>query len=285
MEFVDGLSTCSNARPPALLGESVDVSKRDVPEQWAELLVQAGFVDPRNGRPSMTKLGEESGVHPSTISALMYGDRAAKSDTVDAIANALAKGMRADSPGDVRYRVRKLMGVTPGDREPFKPHPDADLLSPTERQTINDLIGMLALPKKRKDVMGNAEHPAPTNEVPAADSAAGTVAFLLRVLAAIEAGGEDLPADIKRARADIVHHSPMTFSSYSVTAEAEQTLREYVESKLPDPDAGGGDVRLGVVIGQGNLDEDLDALPDESDDPRPIRGGRDLPAAARRTDR
>lgn len=46
--------------------------------------------------------------------------------------------------------------------------------------------------------------------------------------------------------------------------------------------AAGSGRRLDVV--HHPLDDDLDALPDEADDPPPIQGGRSLPDAARRTD-
>lgn len=137
------------------------MSSRDVPEQWTDILVRAGMTDPRNGLASMTRLAEASGVHASTISSMMYGDRKAKAASVDKVADALSSALRAANPSEVRKAVHDLVGRTLNVAAPFEPHPDADLLTTKERQAVNELIRLLAAPKKMGTLV-----PIPTKRVP-----------------------------------------------------------------------------------------------------------------------
>lgn len=138
------------------------MTQRDVPAEWADLLTRARLVGKRG--PSMSRLSEASGVHTSTISAMMHGSRVTSSDVIDKVAEAIAGGIgpRADH-GAVRHIVHELVGRALAEREPFQPHPDADLLDSRERKAVNELIRLLALPKKR----GGGAHgdsAAPTND-------------------------------------------------------------------------------------------------------------------------
>lgn len=126
------------------------MSSRDVPEQWAELLVRAELTDPRTGLASMSALGEASGVHPSTISAMMYGDRKTQRASVDKVADAITRRLSGKNPGDIKYRIHQMVGRALGDDTPFRPHPDADLLDPQERQAVNELIRLLTASKRQR---------------------------------------------------------------------------------------------------------------------------------------
>lgn len=124
------------------------MSSRDVPEPWAKLLTQARLVDPRNGLPSMSRLAEESGVHASTISAMMYGDRRTRPASVDKVSDTIAARLRITNPDVLRSEIARWVGQALGDERRFEPHPDADLLSPQERKAVNELIRLLAAPKR-----------------------------------------------------------------------------------------------------------------------------------------
>lgn len=100
----------------------------------------------------MSRLAEASGIHASTISAMMYGDRRPRQESIDRIAAVLADLTPNRNKGDIRYRVHKLVGQALGDPGPFEPHPDADLLSVQERKAVNELIRLLAAQKKKGGV-------------------------------------------------------------------------------------------------------------------------------------
>jgi hypothetical protein len=133
-------------------GQSVDVS-REVPEPWASALVAAKLTDPRNGKPSMRALAAKARTTTTTISAMMYGERETKNDVVERVTNALG----------MEDRVVMVMGWVDRERtqaRPFSPHPDANLLTTDEQEAINEIIRLMALPKKRERGVEGAEHPA-----------------------------------------------------------------------------------------------------------------------------
>lgn len=124
------------------------MTSRDVPEDWWDLLGRADMTDPRSGAPSMSALSRHSGVHPSTISAMMYGDRKTSGATVDRVVDAIAERSPRRDPREIRARVYDLVGRALGVPVPFEPHPDANLLTLQERNAVNELIRLLAAPKK-----------------------------------------------------------------------------------------------------------------------------------------
>lgn len=126
------------------------MAPKTVPEQWAALLVEAKLVDPRNGAPSMRKLAEAADTHPTTISAMMYGERETKPEVVDAVVEAIAMRIRADDQrrSNLRREIHLMVGRALQESEPFALHPDADLLTPAERKAVNEMIRLLALSKK-----------------------------------------------------------------------------------------------------------------------------------------
>lgn len=124
------------------------MSSRDVPGDWWDLLGRADMTDPRTGAPSMSALSRYSNVHPSTISAMMYGDRKTSGATVDRVAEAIISRSKGADPSAIRARVYDLVGRALGVPAPFEPHPDANLLTLQERNAVNELIRLLAAPKK-----------------------------------------------------------------------------------------------------------------------------------------
>lgn len=141
MESVDALSTRSNAGSPGSPGEFVDMST-EIREPWASAMVQAGLVDPRNGRPSMSRLAEAAESHPSTISAMIAGRRRTSTDLLDRVAVALKMA-------DQREEVYAWAGVAKENGTSFRPHPDADLLTDPERRIVNELIRVMTLGRRQ----------------------------------------------------------------------------------------------------------------------------------------
>lgn len=123
---------------------------REVPAEWAKLIEAAGFVKERRPHgPSMKQLAEASGVHQSTLSALIFGDRESDPATVDKVVAALAERIKGKSPERLRLEVFALARKSLAEADPFQLHPDADLLTAQERNAVNELIRLLALPKKQ----------------------------------------------------------------------------------------------------------------------------------------
>lgn len=87
----------------------------------------------------MSGLARSVGVHTSTISAMIWGRRETDSDTV----NLVAEKLRI-SP----VTVFEWVGRARTESEPFKPHPDADLLDKESRAAVNELIRLLARNQK-----------------------------------------------------------------------------------------------------------------------------------------
>ena len=142
---------------------------RDVPPKWASLMVRARLTDPRNGLASMSRLAEESGVHASTISAMMYGDRATRPETVEKVALTIASRLGGEDTSRRARQIRQLVNEALDQDEPFTLHPDAALLNSKERAAVNELIRLLALPKKTKRRKGLSVVPPSVDDVVAAD--------------------------------------------------------------------------------------------------------------------
>lgn len=126
----------------------VDVST--VPEPWASRLVERGFTDGRSRQriPSMGALSTKTGLHTSTISALISGKRKPTVETVQLLVRELG--------GD----VAAWLGVPV--RDEYTPPPEAALLTPRQRKAVDELIRSIVA-DEQKELMGNAEHPAPTS--------------------------------------------------------------------------------------------------------------------------
>lgn len=122
-------------------------------------MIAAGFTDPRYKKrdvASMGRLAEAAKTRTSTISHMMAGTRDTGADIVDRVAEAL---------GVDRNEVGRWVGRARTAPKPFEPHRDADLLTSEEQEAVNELIRLLALPKKRegvRDVDGPAASQLPT---------------------------------------------------------------------------------------------------------------------------
>ena len=97
----------------------------------------------------MSALGEAAKhTHTSTIGRLMYREGDTSAETIEKVVDALAQA-GPWSRETVQRRVRALVGHDLENATPFAPHPDADLLTSDERAAVNELIRLMALPKKR----------------------------------------------------------------------------------------------------------------------------------------
>ena len=98
---------------------------------------QAGFVDPNTKTPraSMRRLAEKANRHTSTITAMMFGDRAPKHATITAVAEALGVDVRT---------VAEQAGQTRTEREPYAMPDEVHLLSGRVQVAITQLIRAMA---------------------------------------------------------------------------------------------------------------------------------------------
>lgn len=96
----------------------------------------------------MSALSTASGVHTSTISAMMFGERRTTPESVELVAHAIADRI----PGrkdPVIIRVHDLIGRAMTIAEPFEVNRDVELLDADERKLVNEMIRLLAASKKR----------------------------------------------------------------------------------------------------------------------------------------
>lgn len=118
--------------------------RAEVPEPWAAAMIAAGFVDSRykSDIPSMRRLADAAGTTTSTISAMIAGTRDTDGAIVQRVAEALGL---SESAGE----VERWVGHSRTANKPFVPHRDANLLTSDEQAAVNELIRLMALPKKR----------------------------------------------------------------------------------------------------------------------------------------
>lgn len=106
----------------------------DIPEPWHSAMLGAGITDPRSAkRPSLSELGRRVDAHTSTLSAMITGQRETRQEIVDKVAEAL----RVDP-----VTVAQWVGRARTEKLPYKPHPDADLMTDEERAAVNGIIGL-----------------------------------------------------------------------------------------------------------------------------------------------
>lgn len=113
-------------------------AKRETPEPWATWLIAAGFVEPRAKgvpRASLRQLAERLDVHPSTVAAMVHGDRYTSEDTVEAAAEAMRVDVLEVSRATLRARTV---------REHYEPPAEVHSLSREVQDAISDLIRALA---------------------------------------------------------------------------------------------------------------------------------------------
>lgn len=123
-----------------------------IPEPWASAMIAARLTDSRYAHdvPSLGRLAEESGVHTTTVSDLVYGRKKPKHATVVAVAQAL--GVDVVEVSRWSDHVRSV-------REPYRPPVEVNQLTDREQDALTLLIKAMAA--ARKEAVGNAQHPAP----------------------------------------------------------------------------------------------------------------------------
>lgn len=130
----------------------VDVS-REVPKQWQQAMDRVGL-------SSMRRLAQATGVHTSTISAMIHGDRETSPETVYGVAEALGVDV---------VTVSKWVGQARTVAEPYRPPAEADLLTSRQRKAVDEIIRVMTerdesshgAPKKRAGDAGAKVHQLP----------------------------------------------------------------------------------------------------------------------------
>lgn len=128
----------------------------EIPEPWASAMVESGFVDGRvrtgPARPSTRSLASASGVHATTIARMIAGEVETDHQNVVRVAKALRL-----SP----VTVSQWVGQARTERAPWEPPASVHQLTRREQSALSELINAMAA--AREEVVGNAEHPAPTS--------------------------------------------------------------------------------------------------------------------------
>lgn len=125
------------------------MSSDELPQQWADRLVERGFTDRRSNRavPSLSALAERTGIHASTLSAAMRGQRNASTR----VTNLLVRELGSD--------VARWLGRGPA-LGPYDPPAEASLLTSRQRKAVTELIR--AIVEQRAEVVGDERDAAPT---------------------------------------------------------------------------------------------------------------------------
>lgn len=130
----------------------------NIPEPWASAMTAQNFVDGRgSGRPSWRSLSKETGVHPSTLSAMAAGTRTTSVDVLQRVAHALRVDIQTVSGW--ANQVRALS-------EPYSPPDDANMLDDEERAAVDRIITLLARSKKRGSSDGRQPDAQKTPDAP-----------------------------------------------------------------------------------------------------------------------
>lgn len=87
----------------------------------------------------MGALARAVDTHPTTISAMIFGERKTSVEIIEGAADALRVDVST---------VFEWVGVSRVEAKPFEAHPDAALLSADERHAINEMIRLLARSKR-----------------------------------------------------------------------------------------------------------------------------------------
>lgn len=116
-----------------------------VPEPWASAMEQVGAVSPRTGVPSMSKLGQMSGIHPTTVQRIVFnraGGQGPDAESIEKLAHALKKAPAT---------VAAWCGQSWLGQGPYTPPKEANRLSPRSRRLIDEMIRHLAAAESRAD--------------------------------------------------------------------------------------------------------------------------------------
>ncbi|MBT2537264.1 helix-turn-helix transcriptional regulator [Arthrobacter sp. ISL-69] len=131
-----------------------------IPSKWADLLVQAGYTDPRDRvTPSLNQLSKSSGVHTTTISRLVLKGLGLSEVNMKKIAEAL------------RVPVSDLYELSTGEKvEPLTLPKGTEKLSHREKEAVTEIIRSLINAKEHVDERSPEHDPKPvTLQAPAAD--------------------------------------------------------------------------------------------------------------------
>lgn len=107
-------------------------TRRDVPEPWASAMIRAGVTDPRNDkRPSMNQLAQLTGVHTSTITSMVWGERDTDQGTLDRVAEVLRIKPSL---------VAEWAGRARDEETPYEPPAVASLMTQDQRNIVDSVI-------------------------------------------------------------------------------------------------------------------------------------------------
>lgn len=126
-------------RAPVVSWKVVDVSNKEVPQRWADRMIERGFTDPRytSDIPSLSSLAKACGIHTSTISSAIKGtDRQPSAATIVALTEALGD--------DVAGWLGEDHAVA------WEPPAESSLLTSRQRKAVEEIIR--AMTERREDV-------------------------------------------------------------------------------------------------------------------------------------
>ena len=146
----------------------------NVPAEWAEVMVKAGFTDGRYRTadvPSIEKLAAAArkitGLPGSpatyTVSNLIFNRNETSPEAVDAVRQALGLSIK---------RMQELLARRVG--EEFRPHPSARLLSEQQKRIVNQVIAEFARGQEVRDE--REQESKPTSQADVALAAQGSEA-------------------------------------------------------------------------------------------------------------
>lgn len=104
---------------------------KTIPEPWHNAMQKNGFVDPRNGEPSLRALSRATTLHTTTIANVIYGRTKAKLETIQELANAFEVESSV---------VAEWLGQRWTYGAPWTPPAESFLMTPAQRVIIEDAI-------------------------------------------------------------------------------------------------------------------------------------------------
>lgn len=113
-----------------------------ITEPWATAMQKNGYVDPRNGEPSLRALSRETKVHTTTLAGVIYG-RTEEPNTETIIALGEAFGVEPSV-------VAEWVGQKWVYGAPWTPPQEAYLMTPQEREIVEGVIKTFAKNRQRR---------------------------------------------------------------------------------------------------------------------------------------
>jgi transcriptional regulator with XRE-family HTH domain len=131
-----------------------------IPSKWADLLIRAGYTDPRDRvTPSLNQLSKASGMHTTTVSRLIIRGLGLTPENMSKIAEAL------------RVPVSDLYELSTGEKiEPLTLPMGTEKLSHSEKEAVTTIIRSLINAKEHLDEQPQADSPKQAQrQAPAVD--------------------------------------------------------------------------------------------------------------------